>query len=273
MIENPEIGQTAVAVGLKTNYLEAGEGFPVILLHGSGPGVTAYANWRFTLPVLAQRFRVLALDVAGFGYTERKNGVNYTVDFWIDHVLGFLDALGIRRAHFIGNSFGGGLTLALVSRHSERVERFVLMGTTGTEFPLTEGLDAVWRYEPSLENMRSIMDWFAYDRGLISDDLIRSRFEASVRPGFHETYSQMFPTPRQRHITNLATADDLVRRIPHQALLIHGRDDRVIPVETSIKLHRLIERSDLHVFGQCGHWTQIEKKDRFNRLVLDFLAD
>lgn len=269
---NPEIGKTICAAGLETNYLEAGEGFPVIFVHGSGPGVTAYANWRFALPVMAEPFRALAPDIAGFGFTERKTGARYTMEFWLAHILGFLDALKIEKAHFVGNSFGGALTLALASRHPERVERLVLMGACATEFPLTEGLDIAWGYEPSLENMRQLMGWFAYNKALITEDLIQSRYEASIRPGFHETYAQMFPAPRQRYIASLATADDEARRLPHQVLLIHGRDDRIIPVEASIKLSRLIERSELHVFGQCGHWTQIEKKDRFNRLVCDFLS-
>lgn len=269
---NPEIGKTVVAAGLKTNYLEAGDGFPVVLIHGSGPGVTAYANWRFTLPVLSKQFRTLALDVAGFGYTERREGQNYNVDFWIEHVLGFLDAMGIKKTHLIGNSFGGGIALALADRHPQRVERVVLMGAAATEFKLTDALDAVWGYEPSIENMRQMMDWFAYDRSLITEDLIQSRYQASVRPGFQETYSKMFPAPRQRHIASLSTPEDRIRQIGHPVLLVHGRDDKIIPVEASVRINRLIERSELHIFGQCGHWTQIEKKDRFNELVLNFLA-
>lgn len=269
---DPEIGRSIDAAGIKTNYLEQGEGPPLVLLHGSGPGVTAYANWRLTIPVLARRFRVIAPDAAGFGYTERKRAVTYNLDFWVRHVLGLLDALGIAKASFVGNSFGGGLTLALAARHPQRVVKFVLMGSAGVHFTLTPGLDAVWGYEPSFENMRRIAHLFAYDTSIITDDLVRSRYEASIRPGYHESYSSMFPAPRQRHIASLATPDDQIKALPHEALIVHGRDDRVVPLETSLKLHSLIVRSELHVFGQCGHWTQIEKKDRFNRLVEEFLA-
>jgi 2-hydroxymuconate-semialdehyde hydrolase len=270
--QNPEIGKTVTAAGLNTNYLEMGEGAPVVLVHGSGPGVTGYANWRFTMPVLARRFRAIALDVAGFGYTERKPVVKYNLDFWVQHILSFLDALEIRKAHFVGNSFGGGLALALADRYPHRVDRLVLMGAAATEFQLTEGLDAVWGYEPSVENMRSLMDWFAYDRSLMTEDLIQSRYQASIRPGFHETYSQMFPAPRQGHIKSLSTPDDNLQRIKQNVLIVHGRDDKVIPLEASIKLHKLISGSELHVFGRCGHWTQIEKKDRFNELIFNFFA-
>lgn len=268
---NPEVGKSVVAAGLETNYLEQGSGEPVIFIHGSGPGVTGYANWRLTLPDVSKHFRALALDVAGFGYTERKPGVTYNLDFWITHLLGFLDALGIDRAHFVGNSFGGGLTVALAARHPERVGRFVLMGSAGVEFEVTEGLNFAWGYEPSLENMTKLMNYFVYDRSIVTDDLIQSRHEASIRPGYHETYSQMFPSPRQRHVKDLSTPEEQIKAIEQQALIIHGRDDQIVPSTSSLKLHSLIERSDLHMFGQCGHWTQIEKRHQFNRLVTDFL--
>ncbi len=269
---DPEIGKRIVAAGIETNYLEAGEGEPLVLVHGSGPGVTGYANWRLTMPPLSKRFRVLALDVAGFGYTERRPNTTYNLDFWVGHLLGFLDALGIKKAHFVGNSFGGGLTLAFAARHPERVNRFVLMGAAGTNFRLTPELDAVWGYEPSIDNMRKMVQTFAYDASFMTEDLIRSRYEASIRPGFHESYSQLFPAPRARHIQALRTPDEAIRAIPHEVLVVHGRDDRIVPLESSLMAHSMIARSELHVFGQCGHWTQIETKDRFNRLIEEFFS-
>lgn len=270
--DNPELGKSVLAAGRATNYLEAGDGFPVLLLHGSGPGVTAYANWRLTLPALAPHFRVLAPDCAGFGYTERKPGERYDLDGWVEHIVGFLDALGVAAAHVVGNSFGGALALALADRHPERVERLLLMGAAATAFPITEGLDAVWGYQPSPAAMEAIMGWFAYDRGLIGPELIRLRYEASLRPGYQESYAAMFPAPRQRHVDALALPEERLRGVRHRTLIVHGRDDRVIPLSSSLRLHHLLDASDLHVFGQCGHWTQIEKRDRFNRLAVDFFT-
>lgn len=268
---NPEIGKSVEAAGLSTNYLESGSGVPVVLLHGSGPGVTGYANWRATIPALAEHFRVIAPDAAGFGYTERRQGQQYTLDAWLEHITAFLDAVDVPKAHFVGNSFGGALTVALADRHPERVGKFVLMGAAGLKFDLTEGLDAVWGYEPSVENMRHMMqEHFAFDKSLIKDDLVKSRYEASVRPGFQESFSAMFPAPRQRHIEALATPEERIARIEHEALLVHGRDDKVVPMETSLRYNRLLRNSNLHIFGNCGHWTQIEKKDEFNALVRDF---
>ncbi len=271
--DNPEIDETVDANGVATNYHDAGSGRPVVLIHGSGPGVTGWANWRTVIPKLAERFRVIAPDMVGFGYTDRPTDARYVLDYWVDHALGFLDALGIERTHLVGNSFGGALALALAIRAPERIERLVLMGSVGLDFPLTPGLDAVWGYEPAVENMRELVDLFTCDKKFLTDDLVRMRYEASIRPGYQESYSSMFPAPRQDGIRALASPEERIAAIEHETLIVHGREDRVIPLESSIRLNRLIVRSQLHVFGQCGHWTQIEHNDRFCRLVGDFLGE
>lgn len=271
--ENPEIGASIDAGGIRTNYHDLGEGPPLVMIHGSGPGVTGWANWRLVMPALAARHRVLAPDMVGFGYTDRPDGVSYDLDTWVKHALDFLDALDLAQVDLVGNSFGGALSLALAIRRPERVRRLVLMGAAGVEFELTPALDAVWGYTPSVENMREMMDTFAYNRALVTDDLARMRYEASIRPGIQEAYSAMFPAPRQRWVTALASDEADIANVPHETLVIHGRDDRVVPLANSLRFLELIERSQLHVFGRCGHWTQIEHADRFARLVLDFLAE
>lgn len=271
MSDNLEIGQSILARGIHTNYHDVGSGAPVLLIHGSGPGVTAWANWRGTIPALAEHGRVLAPDMAGFGYTDRFDDGRYGLDRWIDHVFGFLDALDIESASVIGNSFGGALALAMAAREPKRVERLVLMGSVGISFPITEGLDAVWGYTPSLENMQRIMQYFAFDQSRLTPALASMRYEASIRPGCSEAFAEMFPAPRQRWVEAMATPVAVIQELPHETLIVHGRDDQVIPPATSLALHELIENSQLHVFGRCGHWTQIEQAERFNRLVVEFL--
>ncbi len=272
-MSNPEIAGSVMAAGIRTNVHDVGSGHPVLLIHGSGPGVSAWANWRLVMPELAQQARVIAPDMVGFGFTERPAGQQYNMDAWVAQAVGVLDALGIAKTDLVGNSFGGALALALTIRHPERVRRLVLMGSVGVPFPITKGLDDVWGYEPSFENMRRIMDVFAYDRNLVNDELARLRYEASIRPGFQESFSAMFPAPRQRWVDAMCSAEADIRALPHQTLIIHGRDDQVIPLSTSLTLSQWIARSQLHVFGQCGHWTQIEHAARFARLVRDFLAE
>jgi pimeloyl-ACP methyl ester carboxylesterase len=122
--DRPEIGAFVDAGGVKTNYLDSGEGAPVVLIHGSGPGVTAYANWRLVIPDLARHFRVLAPDMAGFGYSDKPG--NYTMAVWVNQIISFLDALNLKQASLVGNSFGGALALRMAIDQPGRVDRFVL---------------------------------------------------------------------------------------------------------------------------------------------------
>jgi 2-hydroxymuconate-semialdehyde hydrolase len=211
--------------------------------------------------------------MVGFGYTERPAGLPYRMSTWRRQALDLLDTLDVPRVDVVGNSFGGALALALAIAAPNRVRRLVLMGSVGVPFPITPGLDAVWGYEPGLERMRAIMDWFAHDRSLVTDELARLRLEASLRPGVQEAFAAMFPAPRQRWVDALCSPEAAIRALPHETLVIHGREDRVIPSQTSRTLAEWIPGAQLHVLPRCGHWTQIEHAARFNRLVCDFLAE
>jgi len=270
--ESPEIGATADANGIKTNYLEAGQGDPVVLIHGSGPGVTAYANWRLVMPALAERFRVLAPDMVGFGFSERPAGIRYGVQTWADQVVGLMDTLEISRAHLVGNSFGGAIALRIATQHPDRAGKLVLMGSMGVPFPITEGLERVWGYEPSFENMRKVLDVFAYSRDLVNDELAEVRYRGSIQPGFQESFAAMFPAPRQRWVEAMCTPEDQIRALPHRVLIVHGREDQVIPLQTSLRLAELIDNADLSVYSHCGHWSMIERTRDFNRQVGEFFS-
>jgi pimeloyl-ACP methyl ester carboxylesterase len=268
--QRPEVGNTVDVAGIKTNYLEAGKGDVVVLVHGSGPGVTAYANWRLVIPALAEQFRVVAPDMVGFGFSERPSNVEYGVQTWADQVLALMDALGIRNAHLVGNSFGSAIALRVAIQQPDRVDKLVLMGSMGVPFQITEGLETVWGYTPSFENMRKVLDKFAYSRDLVNDELAEVRYRGSMEPGWQESFGAMFPAPRQRWVEAMASSEEDLRNLPHEALVVHGREDQVIPLETSYKLLELLDNADLHVFSHCGHWSQIERNAEFNKLVLDF---
>jgi 2-hydroxymuconate-semialdehyde hydrolase len=270
---DPELGRRIRTGAFDSNVLDVGQGSPVLLLHGSGPGVTAWANWRVTLPELAATRRVIAPDMVGFGHTERPAGIRYDMDGWVRQAIDLIDALELPKVDLVGNSFGGALALALAIRHPDRVRRLVLMGSVGVTFPITPGLDAVWGYTPSIANMRGLLDVFAHDRSLVSDELAELRYRASIQPGYQEAFAAMFPAPRQRWVDAMASAEADLRALPHSTLVVHGREDQVIPLSNSLTLAQWIPDAQLHVFGRCGHWTQIEHAARFSRLVGDFLAE
>ena len=269
----PEIGTTVVVDGVSTNVHDHGEGPPVLLVHGSGPGVSAWANWRLALPVLAAHgLRAVAPDLLGFGYTQRRAGEIYDLPRWTGHLLGVLDALGLEQVALVGNSFGGAVALDLTARHPDRVSRLALMGSVGVPFPITPALDAVWGFDPARDDMADLLRVFAHDPTRVTPDLATLRLRAATRPGVHEAYASMFPAPRQQGVDRLVVPEDLVAGIRQPTLLVHGRDDRVIPPSTSLRLHELIDDSRLHLIGRCGHWAQIEHAEEFHATLQAFLG-
>jgi 2-hydroxymuconate-semialdehyde hydrolase len=274
---NPEISLRVRTGDFHTNVHDLGHSVPgqppVLFIHGSGPGVSAWANWRLALAVISQQRRVIAPDMVGFGYSDRPTGITYNMDTWVQQALDLLDVLELPQVDLVGNSFGGALSLALAIRAPKRVRRLVLMGSVGVPFAITPGLDAVWGYEPSLAAMKDLLKIFAHSRGLVNDELAQLRYDASVRPGFQESFSAMFPAPRQRWVNAMTSPEAAIRALPHETLIVHGREDKVIPLQNSLTLSNLIPNSQLHVFGQCGHWTQIEHAARFARMVGDFFNE
>jgi 2-hydroxymuconate-semialdehyde hydrolase/2-hydroxy-6-oxo-octa-2,4-dienoate hydrolase len=264
--------RTIDAGGIETSYLEAGSGETVLMLHGSGPGVSALSNWQLNIPTLAQRFRVLALDIVGFGATERPEDIVYSLRTWTDHVWAFMDARGMEKARVIGNSLGGRIALQMATDQPDRIAKMVLMGTPGVGMTPTEGLAALRAYEPSHDAMRELLrNYFAVDPAMITDELVQIRYEASIADGAYEAYRAMFFDPRHAG-SELGITEDEVRAIATPTLLIHGREDKVVALQVSVAMLGLLPNADLHVFSACGHWTQIERADEFSAVVSDYLG-
>jgi pimeloyl-ACP methyl ester carboxylesterase len=114
------------------------------------------------------------------------------------------------------------------------------------------------------------MGYFAYNKELTGEELAQVRYEGATQPGFQEAFSSMFPAPRQRWVEAMTVPEKEVSALPHRTLVVHGREDAVIPLANSYKLEELLDNADLAVFSHCGHWSMIERKDDFNRLVRDF---
>tara|TARA_R110002110_G_scaffold413729_1_gene641523 strand:+ start:1254 stop:2081 length:828 start_codon:yes stop_codon:yes gene_type:complete len=273
-MSNLEVGQFIETCGYRTNYHDAGDGPVVIMLHGSGAGVSGWANWRGIMPLLAEDFRVIVPDLVGFGFTETPS--NFQFEFmtsWMDQVVALMDHLGVKSAHLVGNSFGGSLSMWMAARHPQRCERMVLMGPGGWPAPVNENLAELWSYKPSVENMKSLMDIMAFDRTLVTDELAELRYQATIRPGAQETFERVFPAPLQRWLdAQVLPMEDLLS-LENETLIIHGRDDIVVDPSISFNLHQHIKNSQLHMFGNCGHWTQIEHAGRFQALVKSFLME
>ncbi len=273
MSQNEGVGLTLTAAEHQTNYFDQGAGKPLFLLHGSGPGVSGWSNWKGVMGELAKTFRVVVPDIAGFGFTEFKEGTKYDIKLWVRHLVGIMDALDIEKASFVGNSFGGALSVGLAVFDPKRVDRLVLLGTPAGEFEQTPGLRSAWEYEPSPENMEKTMRLFPFDQSIITPEMVQSRYEASARPGAQDALRKLLPKPNAEGPTMVkGFPEAAIARIEARTLVLHGREDRVVPPACGQLLARAIPQADLHLFGQCGHWVQTERRADFLHLVANFCA-
>jgi 4,5:9,10-diseco-3-hydroxy-5,9,17-trioxoandrosta-1(10),2-diene-4-oate hydrolase len=278
-------GHFAEAAGMRLHYHEAGPPdaggrAPVVLLHGGGPGASAWGNFGRNLPAFAGRFRTLLVDQPGFGQSDRPPVTGNYFTFAADALAGLLSTLGIGRAHLVGNSLGGGTAVRFALNYPERAGRLVLMGPGGLSLNVfapdpTEGVKRLMEFAappgPSREKLAAFLRTLVHDQRLITDALVDERFAAASDPGALAAMASLGAS-----FFDPATAEDGMlwreaHRLRHRVLLIWGREDRVNPLDGALAAVKLIRRAQLHVFGGCGHWAQLEKFDEFNRLAISFL--
>jgi len=253
----------------------------ILFLHGSGPGVTGWSNWQFALPALDGQFHCIAPDLVGFGATDHPDlapaGMQRWMRLWVDQCKALLDELKIEKAHLVGNSMGGAIGLHLLMDAPDRFGRVVHMGPIGTAHQITPALDRLWGFydDPNVQTFRNLIRWFVYDDGFLADRLdsiAQTRFEAALNPDVQRSFEAMFPAPRQTAIDDLVVSELALRRMDHPTLLVHGRDDHIVPMETSLHLLKHLPKAQLHVFGQCSHWIQVEYAKSFNQLLAQFFS-
>ncbi len=271
--------------GQVTNYHRQGEGTgatPILFIHGSGPGANGWSNWQLALPALSDRWDCIAPDLIGFGESHHPEpaptGMRGWMRLWVDQMLGLLDALGVEQAHLVGNSMGGAVALHLLMEAPQRFDRVVLMGAIGAPCRLTPELDRLWGFydDPSPALLAQAIRWFVYDDSFLRerlDEIVRIRYAAAMKEEVRRSFTAMFPSPRQKHLDDLIVPDSTLRRIEHPVLLVHGRDDLIVPVETSYYLVNRLQNVEMHIIGRCSHWTQIEHSRRFHELLTHFFSE
>jgi 2-hydroxy-6-oxonona-2,4-dienedioate hydrolase len=256
------------------HYNEAGNGFPVVLVHGGGPGASGWSNYNPNIPYLSNHFRVLAVDLPGWG---RSQPVSYEERDNSGALAELLETLGIAKAAVVGNSMGGGSVIRLAYERPDLVSHLITMGSPSgvpamfEPAGLSEGVKVLERayFNPNLETIRALTNVMAFDTSNVTDALIQERLD--------NTLAQM------EHVENwkgghgkgpiIRLNQEKIPTIAAPALLMHGRDDRVTSFTHAIRLAGMIRNSRAVIVNRCGHWLQLEHADEFNRMVQRFIED
>jgi 2-hydroxymuconate-semialdehyde hydrolase len=251
----------------KVHYWEGGAGFPILMLHGVGPGTSTVGNFGPVLEPLSKRFHIFAMDLIGFGGSDRSRSQPFfNVDLWVRQALALLDTMPTGPVGIIGHSMGGALALKVAARR-ECVTKVMTSCSVGTSYPLTEALNAFWSVPKDREDLRKTMGRMVYSTAALSDEMIDDRWKLLTEPGYPEYFAQLFAEPRQRFVDAAVLSHDELKGIKAQVVMLHGRDDQPCPPElTTVVLAKKLPRADVHLLGACGHNLPRER-------TADFLSD
>jgi pimeloyl-ACP methyl ester carboxylesterase len=254
---------------------------PVLLfLHGSGPGVTGWRNFRGVLPSFAEHFRCLVLEFPGFGVSDDFGG--HPMVTAQRTVVPFLDALDVDRVSIVGNSMGGGVGINFAIRNPDRIHRLVTIGGVGTNIfspSPSEGIRLLQEFTEDPTRQR-LVDWLksmVCDQSVITDELIEERWQLATEPETLAAARRMYGKAAFAAMTSAMEAADTpmpwaaMHKVTAPTLLTWGRDDRVSPPDMALIPMRTIPNAELHIFPKCGHWAMIEAREAFESTVLGFL--
>jgi 4,5:9,10-diseco-3-hydroxy-5,9,17-trioxoandrosta-1(10),2-diene-4-oate hydrolase len=292
-LDGDSIGHVAKIGALPVRYYDSGttpatapgtggkgDADSVVFLHGGGPGASSWSNFGRNFPVFAKRFRVVMMDLPGYGGTAARPATGHFFTVAAAALASLMDELAIARTHIVGNSLGGGTALRFALDYPDRVGRLVLMGPGGLTLNVlapdpTEGVRRLMEFAappgPSREKMAAFLKIMVHDQRLVTDELIDERFAVASRPEALAGMAAMGSSFFGEHAEDGMLWRE-AHRVKHEVLLIWGREDRVNPLDGALIALKQLRRAQLHVFGGCGHWAQLEKFDEFNDLSLRFLA-
>ncbi|RCX10083.1 alpha/beta fold hydrolase [Extensimonas vulgaris] len=264
------------ANGLTSCVLTAGnpKNPAVFLLHGAGPGANAAANWYHLMPDLAKHFFVIAPDLIGFGKSTIPSPAPDNIMRWIgirvEQCLGLMDYYQIKIAHVVGNSMGGALTLQMISEQPDRFDKVVLMGSIGAPAPRTPELVRLLSFysDPRFARYKQLMHSFAYDPDSFEgmDEIINNRYKIATDPETMEVAAKMIDSMKVG-IEALAMPPSILNKLPHQVLIFHGRQDRIVPLDTSLYLLQHLKNAELYVLDRSGHWAQLQRWDAMGPMI------
>ena len=250
----------------------------LLFLHGSGPGATGTSNWHAVMEEMGERYYCVAPDMIGFGDSthpqDPPSGMKAFNLLQAETLWQLLDTLEVSSAHLVGNSMGGMISIRMALAQPERVETMLLMGSGGApDLPITPGLQHLRTFyaDPTPDSLRALLESFVYDmdtlKGVV-DRVVEERMPYIERADVKRSHAAMFD-PKAG--PPAFTAEELTS-LPHKTLCVHGRDDIIVPVQSSTYLAKTMPDATLHIIPKSGHWTQIEAHDTFVFLLESLIA-
>ncbi|HGL6716082.1 alpha/beta fold hydrolase [Burkholderia contaminans] len=261
---------TDVPGGLRLHHYEAGEGRPVVFIHGSGPGASGFSNFKHNVPAFAAAgYRAIVVDLPGYGQSSKPADVAYTLDFFVDALHAQLTALGIGPAVLLGNSLGGAIALKYALDHPDDVDGLIMMAPGGVEDRDTyfrmEGIQRMVKLftnrQMNDDTMRELLTLLVHDPAIVTDALVAERMKVCV-----EQPTEVLSTMSVPNLT------DALGDLRTPVLGFWGTDDRFNPVGGALKFLERCRDARFVLMNRCGHWVMVEHADYFNRECLDFLA-
>lgn len=261
--------------GLVTGYLEAGQGDPLVLLHGGEFGAGAELGWERNLVALASRYRVLALDMLGFGDSAKVVDFNDGRGMRIRHIARFCDVVGVESAHFVGNSMGAvNLFVDATSATPILPARSLVMICGGGDIQRNEYSAALYDYDATLDGMRRIVEALFYDPSYPADEAyVQRRHEASIAPGAWEALAAARFRRPGLDAPPLPSSRRAYERIEVPTLVVEGGGDKLLPAGWAAEIAGQIRDGRSAVIDAAGHCPQIEQPDAVNELLLGFFAE
>lgn len=257
---------------IRTHYWESGTGAPLVLIHGGGAGADAWGNWAELMPTFSTRFRTIAYDMVGFGQSlANDDGFEYSQDARVAHLAGLLDAIGLEQVSLVGNSMGGATALGLAMAQPGRVKNLVLMGSAGLNRAFSPQLQTILTYrEPSLDHMARIVAALTHGTFVPPEGLVEYRYNLTCDQAVMDAYRRTMAWVQANG--GVHYDEDDISKVTVSTLVVSGREDAVIPLLESVRLHQLIDQSRLYAIPNCGHWAMIEHPKEFVRIASDFLV-
>ena len=258
--------------GVNTHYYEAGAGEALILLHGGGAGADSFGNWRGCLARFAEHYHVYAVDMIGFGCTDKPDPehYSYTQQARNQHIVAVIETLGLASVNLIGNSMGGCTSMGVAIERPDLVNKLVLMGSAGVRAPITDELKSIMNYDYTTDGMVRIVRGLTNPEFRFDEELVNYRHGLSIQDDTRQAYNAVMGWIREQG--GLYYEEDYIARVTQETLVVNGKLDKVVPLSSAYKLLELINNSWGYIIPGCGHWAMIEKPAQFIAASLSFLG-